>query len=303
MNYIKTKGTHPGEEVKLYYEDLGYGQPIVFVHGWPLSGDMWEYQVTELVKHGLRCITYDRRGFGKSSRPLGGYDYDTLTDDLNAVLEELDLEDVVLVGFSMGGGEVARYFSKYGSKRVSKAVFVSSVTPFMIKTEGNEDGIDEDVFVDMLAKMKVDRIGFLDEFGKQFFSAGFISHPVSTPLLEHYRTIAAFSSPIATFECAKAFAQTDFRNDLLAVNVPTLIIHGDNDKVVPIEASGNKTAQIVRGNKYVIYSNAPHGLFYTNRDELNQDLLSFINNELLVEELQAETQGTVVLPSNQALYV
>jgi pimeloyl-ACP methyl ester carboxylesterase len=296
MNYIKSKGAQPGEEVNLYYEDLGYGQPVVFVHGWPLSQEMWEYQVTELVKQGLRCITYDRRGFGKSSRPLGGYDYDTLADDLKSVLDALELEDVILVGFSMGGGEVARYFGRHGGRRVSKAVLVSSVTPYMMKSKGNEDGVDENVFVEMLAKMKIDRIGFLDDFGRQFFSAGFINHPVSTPLLDYYRTLASFASPIATQECVKAFAQTDFRQDLLAIDVPTLIIHGDNDKIVPIEVSGNKTAQLINGNKYVIYPEAPHGLFYTHRVELNEDIVSFINGEPLVEEM--EVHGSVMLPTN-----
>jgi len=296
MNYIKTKKTSSGEEVKLYYEDLGDGQPVVFIHGWPLSQEMWEYQVTELVSRGLRCITYDRRGFGKSSRPIGGYDYDTLAGDLKAVLDELDLDNVILVGFSMGGGEAVRYISRYGSERVAKLVLIGSVTPYLLKTTGNENAVDITVFEEMLANIKKDRIGFLDNFGKDFFGVNMLNHPLSTPLLEYYRMLASFASPIATQECAKAFAQTDFREDVVSVKVPTLIIHGDADKIVPMEVSSNRTAQLITDNHYIVYDDAPHGLFYTHKDQLNRDLWSFINDEILVEEIHAP--DSVVLPSN-----
>lgn len=273
---IKSNNLQSREEVSLHYEDLGSGQPVVFIHGWPLSGDMWEYQVTELVQQGLRCITYDRRGFGKSSRPLTGYDYDTLAGDLNALLEALDLENVVLVGFSMGGGEVARYLGKYGSTRIAKAVFVSSVTPYLQKTGGNPDGVDAAIFEGMLKAMKEDRIAFLDDFGKMFFGVSLIHHPVSTPLLEYYRTLGSLASPIATQQCAISFAGTDFRTDIASINIPVLIIHGDADKTVPIEASGNRTASLLPDATYLVYDGAPHGLFYTNKESLNRDLLSFI---------------------------
>ncbi len=300
MPFVKVESLH-NEEVKLYYEDLGKGQPAIFIHGWPLSGDMWEYQVTELVKLGIRCITYDRRGFGKSSRPLHGYDYDTLAADLNAVINELQLSDVVLIGFSMGGGEVVRYLSKYGSGKVSKAVLISAVTPYMLKTDDNPEGIDEEIFAEMIENMQNDRIAFLDDFGKQFFSVSLLNHPVSTALLEYYRTLAAFASPIATQECAKAFAQTDFRDDISAVNVPLLIIHGDSDKTVPIEASGNRTAAAVPGATYLVYEGAPHGLFYTHRKQLNANLAEFINGAGVT--VQPTDEEMDVLPSNSPLAV
>ncbi|BAV06505.1 Pimeloyl-ACP methyl ester carboxylesterase [Filimonas lacunae] len=279
------------ETVHLHYEDVGFGQPIVFVHGWPLSGDMWEYQVTELIQQGFRCITYDRRGFGKSSRPWTGYDYDTLTEDLYILLETLQLEDVVLVGFSMGGGEVARYFGKYGGKRVSKVVLASSVTPYMLKTSDNPEGADKEIFDKMLVDIKHDRIAFLDSFGKQFFSIGMLNHPVSTPLLEYYRTLASLASPIATQQCAISFASTDFRKDVQAINVPVLIIHGDDDKTVPIEVSGRRTHNLLPDAQMVVYKGGPHGLFYTHKDALNKDLVSFIHTGVAEGEPQLQPVG------------
>lgn len=278
MKYIKTQDKTTGEEIQISYNDYGEGRPVVLIHGWPLSKEMWEYQLNDLVGSGHRCISYDRRGFGKSSKPWNDYSYDALTADLNAVLEELDLQDVTLVGFSMGGGEVARYFSLYGSARVSKAVLISSVTPYMAKTSGNPDGVDPSVFDEMMDNMKKDRIDFLDTFGKQFFGVNLIKHPVSTPMLEYYRMLASMASPRATQQCAIAFAQTDFRPDLQAIDVPTLIIHGDSDKTVPIEASGERTAKMIPGSKYLVYDGAPHGLFYTHREKLNKDLVDFMGS-------------------------
>jgi non-heme chloroperoxidase len=276
MGFIKTKESIIGKDVDIYYEDLGDGTPVVFIHGWPLNVQMWEYQVTELVKNGLRCICYDRRGFGSSSRPLGGYDYDTMADDLKALLEALNLQNVILVGFSMGGGEVARYFGRHGGARVAKAVLISAVTPYMAKNDHNPDGVDQSVFDDMMSQMKEDRIAFLDAFGKQFFGVSMVSHPASAALMDYYRTLGALASPIATQKCAVAFSQTDFRNDLQSIKVPTLIIHGDADKVVPIEASGNRTAEMIPTCRYLVYEGEPHGLFYTAKEQLNQDLLDFI---------------------------
>ncbi len=298
MPYVRTKHTFSNEEVKLYYEDLGEGQPVVLIHGWPLSGEMWEYQVSPLLLKGLRCITYDRRGFGKSSRPFHGYDYDTFADDLKTILDELQLKDVILVGFSMGGGEIARYLSKYGETNISKAVFISAVTPFMLKTDDNPEGVDESVFAEMLQAIQNDRIDFLDTFGKQFFGINLLNHPVSTPLLEYYRAIGSFASPIATQECAKAFSQTDFRNDLQKITIPTLIIHGDADKTVPIDSSGKLTANLITNNEFIIYENAPHGLFYTHRQQLNNDLLRFITGAAPVELENDIPPDSVILPSN-----
>ncbi|HEX2606940.1 MAG TPA: alpha/beta hydrolase [Flavisolibacter sp.] len=278
MKFITTKDNTSGEEVKLAYSDYGKGKPVILIHGWPLSREMWEYQLDDLVNAGLRVIKYDRRGFGKSSKPWDGYDYDSLAEDLNALITELDLRDVTLVGFSMGGGEVARYISRYGSERIAKAVLISSVLPYLSKSSDNEDGVDPSVFADMMEQINKDRIGFLDTFGKQFFGVNLISHPVSTPLLEYYRMLAAHASSRSTKQCALSFAQTDFREDVKKIDVPTLIIHGDADKTVPIEASSHRTAEMIPGAQYVVYEGAPHGLFYTHREQLNQDLVSFITS-------------------------
>jgi len=275
MNFIKTKDA-TGNEIKLPYEDTGSGKPVVFIHGWPLSKEMWEYQVVPLAQQGMRCITYDRRGFGNASRPWTGYDYDTLASDLKALLDQLDLQDVTLVGFSMGGGEVVRYFSKYGGARVTKAVLLGSITPYMLKTQDNTDGTPEDVFNDITNHIKDDRIAFFDGFGKAFYGVGFINKPVSTPFLEWSRMLASVASPKATLDCAASFSHTDFRNEMSAVTVPTLIIHGDADNIVPIKAAGDISAKLIPNNQYLVYADAPHGLFYTHKEQLNADLLNFI---------------------------
>lgn len=278
MKQITTKDKTSGEEINIAYSDYGTGKPVILIHGWPLSREMWEYQLGDLVTAGLRVIKYDRRGFGKSSKPWNGYDYDSLTDDLAAIIEQLDLREVTLVGFSMGGGEVVRYLKNYGSERISKIVLISSVLPFLGKTNDNPDGVDQEIFSDMLEQMRSDRIGFLNEFGKKFFGVTMLSHPVSAPLLEYYRMLASHATARSTEQCAISFARTDFRNDLDAVTVPTLIIHGSDDKTVPIEASSNRTAELISGSKYLIYEGAPHGLFYTHRQQLNLDLVQFIKD-------------------------
>lgn len=264
------------EPIKIYYEDLGEGVPVVFIHGWPLSGSMWEYQITEFVKQGMRCITYDRRGFGKSDRHSLNYDYDTLVDDLKALLDELDLDNVTLVGFSMGGGEIARYFSTYGGNRVAKVVLVSAVVPYMLKTDTNPNGVPQETFDTMTAGMKKDRPAFFESFNKDFFGVGLMSHPVSDAFLQNALTKVMDASPISTLECAKSFATTDFRQDVPKINVPTLIIHGDKDKTVPIDATGNETAKLLPDAQYKVYEGAPHGLYYTEKDKLNKDLAAFI---------------------------
>jgi pimeloyl-ACP methyl ester carboxylesterase len=275
MKFITAKDATTGEDVQLSYKDYGQGRPVVLIHGWPLSKDMWEYQIDDLVSAGLRVIKYDRRGFGKSDKPWDGYDYDTLTDDLHAVMESLDLKDAVLVGFSMGGGEAARYISRYGTERVSKIVLVSSVLPYLAKTNDNEDGVDQSVFAEMMEQMKEDRIGFLDDFGKKFFGVTLLNKPVSTPLLDYYRGLASVALPRATQQCALSFANTDFRADVQQITIPTMIIHGDDDLTVPINASSNRTAAMIPDARYIVYDGAPHGLFYTHRQRLNQDLINF----------------------------
>lgn len=264
------------DPVNIYYEDLGKGKPVVFIHGWPLSGSMWEYQVTNLPQHGIRCIVYDRRGFGKSDRPFDGYDYDTMAGDLKALLDQLDLNDVTLVGFSMGGGEIAKYFGLYGGARVKKVVLVSAVVPYMLKTDDNPDGVPQQIFEGIEKSIKIDRPGFLEEFNKDFYSIGMFSNSVSEAYLNSALNKAMDASPIATLACAKAFASTDFRKDVVKINVPTLIIHGDDDKTVPIKATGEQSAKMIPNAEFKIYKDAPHGLWFTEQDQLNQDLIDFI---------------------------
>jgi non-heme chloroperoxidase len=291
MKFITTKDANTGEEIKLSYCDYGRGNPVVLIHGWPLSKEMWEYQLGDLINAGLRVIKYDRRGFGKSSKPWDGYDYDTFADDLKAVMDELNLRNATLVGFSMGGGEVVRYLNRYGTDRVSKIVLISAVTPYMVKTNDNPDGVDESVFADMMEQMKEDRINFLDEFGKKFFGVTLVNKPVSTPLLEYYRMLASFASARSTQQAAIAFAQTDFRRDVEAVSVPTLIIHGDGDKTVPIKNSSDRTSEMIKGSQYLVYDGAPHGLFYTDRETLNMDLINFITSR---ETKYANTDAIII---------
>ncbi len=276
MNFIETNPDELGKKINLYYEDLGTGKPVIFIHGWPLNHEMWEYQLSELPKHNLRCIAYDRRGFGKSDRPWEKYDYDTLADDLNAVIEQLDLNEVTLVGFSMGGGEIARYIGKYGNQKVSKVVLISSVTPFMLKTSDNSDGVHKKVFDDMVEKLKADRPAFLADFGKDFYGVSIMNQSVSQQLLDWNQALCLMSSAKATVDCVRSFSETDFRNDLKKFEVPVLIIHGDADKTVPINQSGKKSAELLPNAEYIIYNDAPHGLFITEKERLNTDLLNFI---------------------------
>ena len=271
--YIKT-----AKNVNLYVRDYGKGKPVILIHGWPLSNEMWEYQIDFLVQNNYRVIAYDRRGFGKSSQPWDGYDYDTLTDDLKEIIEQLQLENATLVGFSMGGGEVVRYFSRHGGKGVTKAALISSIIPFLAKTEDNPEGRPKEKGEATAAAIKEDRIGFLDNFGKIFFGINIINKPLSTPLLEYYRNLCSLASPRATLQCAESLNNTDFRDELHLIKVPTLIIHGDDDKNVPLDLSSKKTAEAITNNTFIVYEGAPHGLFYTEKDRLNQDLLAFLNS-------------------------
>lgn len=271
-----TSSQNNAEPINIYYEDLGEGKPAVLIHGWPLSGSMWEYQVTALTKAGIRCIVYDRRGFGKSDRPFGQYDYDTLAGDLKSLLDELDLEDVTLVGFSMGGGEIAKYFSLYGGARVKKVVLVSAVVPYMLKTGDNPEGVPQEVFDKMAKAMMDDRPSFIQGFTKDFYSVGIANHPITDAYLNNSLTKAMDASVIATLECAKSFASTDFRKDVIKINVPTLIIHGNDDKTVPMKATAEESAKLIPGAKFIMYEGAPHGLWFTDKEKLNQDLIDFI---------------------------
>ncbi|EJL66506.1 alpha/beta fold hydrolase [Flavobacterium sp. CF136] len=271
--YVET-----AQNVKLYVKDYGKGKPVILIHGWPLSNEMWEYQIQFLVQNNFRVIAYDRRGFGKSSQPWDGYDYDTLTDDLSEIINQLQLENVTLVGFSMGGGEVVRYFSRHNGKGVTKAALISSIIPFLLKTDDNPDGHPREKSEITAAAIKEDRIGFVDNFGKTFFGINIINKPLSTPLLEYYRMLCSFASPRATLKCAESFSNTDFRDELHTIKVPTLIIHGDDDKIVPIGLTSQKASESIKNNTYIVYEGAPHGLFYTERERLNEDLLDFLNS-------------------------
>ena len=276
MAFIKTHSTNNTDSINIFYQEYGKGIPVIFIHGWPLNHEMWEYQLLELSKHNIHCIAYDRRGFGKSDRPWQGYDYDTLGDDLNELINQLNLADVVLVGFSMGGGEVARYIGKYGSDKISKVVLISSVTPFRLKTEDNPDGAEKQTFAETIHKIETDRPAFLAEFAKKFFGVDVTNQSVSKEILDWNQTLCLMSSAKATIDCVHSFSETDFRNDLKKINIPVLIIHGDADKIVPIDVSGNKTAELIPHAKYIVYKNAPHGLFITEKEKLNADLIDFI---------------------------
>ncbi|MFP7492981.1 alpha/beta hydrolase [Terribacillus saccharophilus] len=272
-----TVGTENNEAIDLYYEDFGEGKPIVLIHGWPLSGRSWEAQIPAFIEAGYRVITYDRRGFGESSRPWSGYDYDTLASDLNTLLEHLDLQEATLVGFSMGGGEVARYISTYGTQRVKKAVFAAAVPPYLYKSDENPDGaLDDATIEDFKNGVKTDRLAFLDDFTKNFFTAGDRSDLVSEPFRTYTWNIAAGASPKGTLDCISAFGTTDFRADIEKIDIPTLVIHGDSDAVVPFEASGKRTHEAIPNSKLALIEGGPHGLNATHPEEFNEALLSFL---------------------------
>lgn len=272
-------GTEQGTPVELYYEVYGAGKPVVLVHGWPLSGRSWEKQVPALVDAGYKVVTYDRRGFGKSTQADGGYDYDTLAADLKKLIDKLDLHDATLVGFSMGGGEVARYLARYGTERVSKAVLAAAVTPYLYKADDNPDGgLDDTTINQFLDGVQGDRIAFLDDFTQNFFTAGDNSDLVSEPNRLYHRDIAAFASPKATYDCIKAFSYTDFRDDLPKIDVPTLVLHGDADGIVPLEVSGQRAKALLPKATLEVIKGGPHGVNTTHPEAFNQALIKFLSD-------------------------
>lgn len=262
----------------IHYEDLGSGQPLVFIHGWPLSGAMWEYQIVPLMEAGFRCITLDRRGFGKSDQPGAGYDYKTMGADVAGLIDHLELQDVTLIGFSMGGGEVVEVLTRHNTGRITKAMLVSSIVPFLLKTPDNPDGVDGSVFDEMIAGVRKDRPAFLTDFTEKFFGVGLLSSPVSLPMIAANCELAMHASPLATLACVRAFSQTDLRGMTKGIHLPMLIIHGDADAIVPIEASSKRAANMIPDAQLKIYPNAPHGLFYTHRKELNSDIAAFASD-------------------------
>ena len=263
---------------RLYVKEWGQseGRPVILLHGWPLSADSWDDQAMALADAGFRPIAYDRRGFGRSDQPWSGYDYDSLADDLASVIEQTGARDAALVGFSMGGGEVARYMSRHGGKHVVQSALISAVVPYMLKTADNPDGTPQSVFDDMAQGMKADRAKFFAGFYKDFFGVSMLSQPVSSELLEWARSVSMQAGLKATLECAKSFSSTDFRPDLAAFGGPTLIIHGTDDKTVPIDASARAAGRGIRQATLIEYAGAPHGLFATEKTRLTDDLLRFL---------------------------
>lgn len=273
-----TVGTENSTDIELYYEDHGSGQPVVLIHGYPLDGSSWEKQTAALLAAGYRVITYDRRGFGKSSKPTEGYDYDTFAADLNSLLTALDLNDVVLVGFSMGTGEVGRYLGTYGSARVARAAFLGSLEPFLLKTDDNPDGVPQDVFDGLMDAVTADRYAFFTGFFKNFYNSDTF---LGTPRLSQEVMDAGWNLATSAGATASVAAQptwlTDFRQDIPKIDVPALIVHGTADNILPIDSTGRLFAKALPSAEYVEIEGAPHGLLWTHAAEVNEALLGFLS--------------------------
>ena len=277
MPYVNVGQENSGS-IDLYYEDHGSGKPIILIHGWPLSGKSWEKQIPALLDAGYRVITYDRRGFGDSSKPASGYDYDTLAQDLHKLITILDLKNITLVGFSMGGGEVARYVGTHGSERVMKAAFVAAIPPFLLKSPDNPEGVDGSVFEGIKSGIIADRFAFLMSFFQNFYNFDIYRGTRMSDLAVQFSwNVASGASPRGTLDCVSAWL-TDFRNDLDRFDIPSLIIHGDSDRIVPIEVSGKRTHELVKGSNLVTIKGGPHGLTWTHSDQVNTALLEFLRH-------------------------
>jgi non-heme chloroperoxidase len=271
-----TVGQENSGDIELYYEDHGRGKPVVLIHGWPLSGRSWEKQVPVLLDAGYRVIAYDRRGFGDSSKPASGYDYDTFAGDLHSLMTDLDLRDATLVGFSMGGGEVARYIGTYGSERVSKAVFMAAIPPFLLKTPDNPTGVDGAVFEGIKQAIAADRPAFLSKFFADFYNVDVLGgKQISEEVVRLSWNVGAGASAKGTLDCVSAWL-TDFRKDLQRIVVPTLVVHGDADRITPLSATAAPTQASVKGSRLVVVKGGPHGLNWTHAEEVNRELLKFV---------------------------
>ncbi|WP_431136746.1 alpha/beta fold hydrolase [Psychroserpens mesophilus] len=266
------------DNVDIFYEDYGSGQPVILIHGWPLSRKSWEQQVWKIVESGYRCISYDRRGFGISSFSWNNYDYSSLASDLNELIKQLELTNCVIVGFSMGGGEVVRYFTDFGSDRISKAALISSIVPLVKQKDDNPDGVPEKDLEGIKDALEEDRLGFLKNFHKGFYNYDDNKDRVSQAQLDYDFIVASHASPRATIEAAKAWMHTDFRSELQNIDVPTLIVHGDADKTVPIATSAKQAAKGIKNNQFEIIKGAPHGLNITHKEEFNKILIDFLNS-------------------------
>lgn len=276
MSNTITVGKENSTSIDLYYEDHGSGSPVVLLHGWPLSGASWEKQTAALLAAGHRVITYDRRGFGRSSKPSIGYNYDTFAADLDAVLTALNLTNVNLVGFSMGSGEVTRYIGKYGTKRVRKAVLIGTLGPYLVKAADNPEGVDASVFAGIKAAIAADRPAFLIDFLRNFYNFDVTGGKlVSERVLEDNFNVATGASAIGTLACVDAWIE-DFREDLPRNDVPTLILHGDADRILPPDATSRRQAKMIKGAKLVELPGGPHGVLWTHASQINSELVSFL---------------------------
>jgi non-heme chloroperoxidase len=274
MSYINV-GQENSTPIEIYYEDHGSGSPVVLIHGWPLNGDAWEKQTAALLAAGHRVITYDRRGFGRSSKPAIGYNYDTFAGDLDALLRGLDLSGVSLVGHSMGTGEITRYIGKYGTTRLRKAVLIGTLGPYLVKAPDNQEGIDASVFSGIQAGLRADRPATIREFLKNFYSVGGADGKlVSERVIEANWTVAIGASPIGTVACVDAWIE-DFRRDIARNDLPTLIIHGDDDRILPADVTSRRQAKLIKNVKYVEIGSGSHGLLWTHAEEINNELVKF----------------------------
>ena len=279
MTFVNV-GKENSAEIDLYYEDHGSGEPVVLIHGYPLSGASWEKQLPVLLAAGHRVITYDRRGFGKSSQPTAGYNYNTFAEDLHKLVTKLNLNSFSLVGFSMGGGEVARYIGKYGSKGVTSAVIIGGIPPYLLKTADNPEGVDGNVFEGIQKAVAADRYAFFTEFFKNFYNTDvLLGKRISEQAIQASWNIAAGASATASLACVSTWHE-DFRNNLAVIDVPTLVIHGDADRIVPLSASGERTAKLIKGARLVPIKNGPHAVNWTHAEEVNRELVDFLGKKV-----------------------
>lgn len=289
-----TVGQENSTNIDLYYEDHGTGSPIVLIHGYPLSGASWEKQIGALLEAGHRVISYDRRGFGRSSQPTSGYNYNMFAEDLRAIITQLELTGVSLVGFSMGGGEVARYCLKYGTDNLNRVVFIASVPPYLLKTGDNPLGVDGSVFLEIQEFVRTDRYAFFASFFRNFYNADLLMGTrLSEEVLQASWNVAAGCSATAALACVETWCE-DFREDLAGIDIPALVIHGDSDRIVPLAASGQRTAEAIQDARLFVVEGGPHGILWTHADEVNRELVGFLQGDLATRTLAAMVTEPVV---------